>query len=156
MDFSYDALRMFAEVAVQQSFSKAAKKLFRSQSAVSLQIAKLEEATGKRLLDRGTKKVALTDAGQILLGYVRQTEALLEQATKQLQDLDHLERGRLVLCTSDTTGCYRLPAILQRFRRQYPGIEIVVRNATSPRTIDAVLDNEVDLVSLHSPIYDRV
>jgi DNA-binding transcriptional LysR family regulator len=100
---------------------------------------------GRRLLDRTTKRVELTEAGEVLLGYALQTEALLEQAGQELADLDRLERGRLVICTSDTTGCYRLPALLQRYRERHPGIEIVIRNATSPTTLQSVLAHEVDL-----------
>jgi DNA-binding transcriptional LysR family regulator len=69
----------------------------------------------------------------------------MQEAAQELEDLDLLERGRLVLCTSDTTGCYRLPAILKPFQDRYPGIDIVVKNATSLRTIQAVVNNEVDL-----------
>jgi DNA-binding transcriptional LysR family regulator len=145
MDLPYDALRTFVQVVRLGSFSKAGAALGRSQSAVSLQIAKLEQAVERRLLDRTTKRIGLTEAGEVLLGYAQQTEALLGQASRELADLDRLERGRLVICTSDTTGCYRLPAILQRYRERHPGIEIVVRNATSPRTTRAVLDHEVDL-----------
>jgi DNA-binding transcriptional LysR family regulator len=145
MDLPYDALRAFATVAEEKSFSRAGEKLLRSQSAISLKVAKLEECVGHRLLDRSTKRVALTEAGSVLLGYARQTEALLEQAAHELADLDGLERGRLVICASDTTGCYRLPAILKRYRARHPGIEIVIRNATSPRTIEALLAHEIDL-----------
>jgi DNA-binding transcriptional LysR family regulator len=145
MNLPYEAMRTFASVARFGSFSKAGESLLRSQSAVSLQIAKLEQAVGRRLLDRTTKRVELTEAGSVLLGYVQQTEALLEQAGQELEDLDRMERGRLVICASDTTGCYRLPAILTRYRERHPGIEIVVRNATSPSTVQAVLDHEVDL-----------
>jgi DNA-binding transcriptional LysR family regulator len=145
MDLPYEAMRTFAAVARLGSFSRAGESLLRSQSAVSLQIAKLEQSVGRRLLDRTTKRVELTEAGSILLGYLQQTEALLEQAGQELEDLDRMERGRLVICASDTTGCYRLPAILTRYRERHPGIEIVVRNATSPSTARAVLDHEVDL-----------
>ncbi len=141
----YEALRTFAEVARLGSFSRAGEALYRSQSAVSLQVAKLEAAVGRRLPDRTTKRVELTEAGGVLLGYVRQTEALLEQASRELEDLDRMERGRLVICASDTTGCYRLPGILQQYRERHPGIEIVIRNATSPRTVQAVLAHEVDI-----------
>ena len=145
MDLPYDALRAFVAVADEASFSRAGRKLLRSQSAISLKIAKLEECVGQRLLDRSTKRVELTEAGSVLLAYARQTEALLEQAGRELSDPHGLERGRLVICASDTTGCYRLPAILQRYRAKHPGIEIVIRNATSPRTIDALLAHEIDL-----------
>lgn len=145
IEMPYEAMRTFAEVARQGSFSRAGRLLLRSQSAVSLQVQKLEEAVGRRLLERTTKRVELTEAGRVLLGYLQQSEALLEQAGRELEDLDQLERGRLVICASDTTGCYRLPDILKRYRERHPGIEIVIRNATSPRTTQAVLDHEVDL-----------
>jgi DNA-binding transcriptional LysR family regulator len=89
--------------------------------------------------------VALTEAGRILLRYITQIEGLWRQARQELADLDQLERGRLVLCTSDTTACYRLPTLLQDYRARYPGIELVVRNAPSPHTIAAVCNHEVDL-----------
>jgi len=145
MRWSPDQIMAFQAVAAHGSFSKAAAALLRSQSAVSVQIAKLEDAVGKRLFDRTTKRILLTDAGQILLRYVTQMEGLMQQALQELDDLDHLERGRLVLCTSDTTGCYRLPTMLQHYRQRHPRIDIVVRNATSPQTIQAVCNHEVDL-----------
>src|SRR5215472_5478639 len=145
MDFPYEQVAAFHAVAKYGSFSKAGVALLRSQSAVSVQVAKLEAALDKRLFDRTTKHVALTEAGQILLRYSTQIEGLLQQATQELADLDHLDRGRLVLCTSDTTACYRLPALLQHYRECHPGIDMVVRNATSPQTIEAVCAHEVDL-----------
>ena len=145
MNFPYDQALAFYAVAKRGSFSKAAAELFRSQSAVSMQVAKLETALGQRLLDRTTKRITLTEAGHILLRYIAQMDNLMQQAVQELGDLDRLERGRLVLCTSDTTGCYRLPGMLQQYRLRHPGIDIVVRNATSPNTIQAVLDHEVDL-----------
>jgi DNA-binding transcriptional LysR family regulator len=145
MDWPYDALRTFARVAREGSFSHAGRELGRTQSAISLQVARLEQAASQRLLDRTTRRVELTEAGRILLGYFEQSEALLEQAARELEDLDTLERGRLVICTSDTSACYRLPTILKRYRAAHPGIEIEIRNATSPRTIEAVVRREVDL-----------
>ncbi|MGQ4808803.1 HTH-type transcriptional activator CmpR [Candidatus Entotheonellaceae bacterium PAL068K] len=145
MHFPYDQALAFYAVAKHGSFSKAAAELYRSQSAVSIQVAKLEATLGRRLLERTTKRLSLTEAGHILLGYIGQMNNLMQQAVQQLDDLDRLERGRLVLCTSDTTGCYRLPGMLQDYRLRHPGIDIVVRNATSPHTIQAVLEHEVDL-----------
>jgi DNA-binding transcriptional LysR family regulator len=145
MRWSPDQMMAFQAVATYGSFSKAAVSLSRSQSSISVQVSKLEESLGKRLFDRTTKRIRLTDAGQILLLYVTQIERLMQQALQELDDLDHLERGRLVICTSDTTGCYYLPPLLQRYRQRHPGIDIVVRNATSPETIQAVRHHEVDL-----------
>ena len=61
-------------------------------------------------------------SGTVLLKYVSEMEGLMKEAIQELEDLDCLEAGRLVLCTSDTTGCYRLPAILKSFQDRYPGI----------------------------------
>ena len=145
MRWSPDQIMAFHAVATYGSFSKAAVSLSRSQSSISVQVSNLEESLGKRLFDRTTKRIQLTDAGQILLLYVTQIESLMQQALQELDDLDHLERGQLVICTSDTTGCYYLPPLLQRYRQRHPGIDIVVRNATSPETIEAVRHHEVDL-----------
>jgi DNA-binding transcriptional LysR family regulator len=87
----------------------------------------------------------LTEAGKILLRYSTQIEDLLEQAEQEITDLEKMERGRLTICTSDTTACYQLPNIIQEYQAKYPGIEIIVRNATSLKTIDLVMDNQVDL-----------
>jgi DNA-binding transcriptional LysR family regulator len=145
MYIPYEHMAAFQAVARHGSFSKAGAVLLRSQSAVSMQVAKLEDSLGKRLFDRTTKHVALTEAGHILLRYITQIDGLLQQAVQELTDLEQLARGRLVLCTSDTTACYRLPTMLQQYRAPHTGIEIVVRNATSPQTIEAVCAHEVDL-----------
>src|SRR3989441_11798962 len=116
MDFPYEHMAAFHAVAKYGSFSRAGAALLRSQSAVSVQVAKLEAALGKRLFDRTTKHVALTEAGQILLRYSTHIDGLLELAMQELADLDHLGRGRLGLCTPDTTACYRLAAVLQPYR----------------------------------------
>ncbi|MCP4752180.1 MAG: LysR family transcriptional regulator [Proteobacteria bacterium] len=145
MDFTFEQLNAFRAVAARSSFSLAAETLFRTQSAVSIQVAKLEETVGRKLFHRTTKNVELTDAGRVLLRYVEEIGRLLEEAEQELMDLEKMERGRLTLSTSDTTACYRLPGILQAYRAKYPGIEIVVRNSTSLVTIEKVLQNEVDL-----------
>src|SRR5439155_9688697 len=113
--------RQDSAVAKYGSFSKAGAALFRSQSAVSVQVAKLEAALGKRLFDRTTKYVVLTEAGQILLRYSMQLDELMQQAQQELADIDQFDLGLLVLYTSDTTACYRLPALLQHYRACHPG-----------------------------------
>jgi len=145
MDFSFEQMNAFHAVATTGSFSKAGEKIFRTQSAVSIQIARMEESLGQKLFHRTTKQIRLTDAGEIFLSYVNQIKQLLKEAQQELMDLQKMERGRLVICTSDTTACYRLPRILQTYRTRYPGIEIIVRNATSLKTTTSVLQNEVDI-----------
>ncbi len=145
MDISFEQINAFQAVSKEGSFSKAGESIYRTQSAVSIQIARLEASLGQKLFHRKTKRTDLTEAGEILLRYVDEIKRLLAEAEQELIDLQKMERGRLLICTSDTTACYRLPHILRAYGATYPGIEIVVRNATSLRTIDQVLQDEVDL-----------
>jgi len=145
MDITFEQLKAFQAAAEKLSFSKAAEQIYRTQSAVSIQIAKLEDTVKQKLFQRTTKQIELTEAGKILLRYSTQIKDLLEQAEQEMMDLARMESGRLTICTSDTTACYQLPGIIQKYQAKYPGIEIIVRNATSLKTIDMVMDNQVDL-----------
>jgi DNA-binding transcriptional LysR family regulator len=145
MNISFEQINAFQAVAKEGSFSRAGQALYRSQSAISIQVSRLEESLGQKLFDRTTKRIELTEAGRILLGYVDEIKRLLNEAEQELLDLQEMQRGRLRICTSDTTACYRLPHILRAYGARYPGIEIIVRNATSLKTIDQVLQDEVDL-----------
>ncbi|MFC1820896.1 LysR family transcriptional regulator, partial [Thermodesulfobacteriota bacterium] len=145
MDITIEQINAFHAVSKYHGFSSAARRIYRTQSAVSIQVAKLEESIGQKLFHRTTKTIKLTDAGEILLRYVEDIKRLLDEAEQELNDLEEMERGHLMLCTSDTTACYRIPHILQAYRTKYPRIEIIVRNATSLKTIDLVLQGEVDL-----------
>ncbi len=145
MDLTFEQINAFYAVATTGSFSLGAEKIFRTQSAVSIQINRLEETIGHRLFHRTTKSIELTEAGHVFLHYVEKIQGLLDEAQQELLDLDKMEKGRLIISTSDTTACYRLPEVLQSFKAQYPGIEILVRNSTSLNTIEMVAGNEVDL-----------
>jgi DNA-binding transcriptional LysR family regulator len=145
MDLTFEQINAFYAVATAGSFSAAAEKIFRTQSAVSIQIARLENTIGRRLFHRTTKSIELTEAGKIFLDYVEKIRNLLTEAQQELLDLEKMERGRLSISTSDTTACYLLPGILQTYKDRYPGIEVVVRNSTSLQTIEKVMNNEVDI-----------
>jgi DNA-binding transcriptional LysR family regulator len=145
MDLTFEQINAFYAVATTGSFSSAAGKIFRTQSAVSIQIARLEKTIGLRLFHRTTKSTELTEAGKIFLDYVEKIRNLLTEARQELLDLENMERGRLSISTSDTTACYLLPGILQTYKDRYPGIEVVVRNSTSLQTIEKVMNNEVDI-----------
>jgi len=122
MDITFEQINAFKAVAKHKSFSVAAKELYRTQSAVSIQVANLEESIGQKLFHRTTKIVTLTEAGQIFLKCVRGIERTIDETEQELNDLNEMERGRLMISTSDTTACYRIPDILQEYREKYPEI----------------------------------
>lgn len=144
MDITFEQINAFRTVAKYKNFSTAAKKLYRTQSAVSIQIARLEENIGQKLFHRTTRMITLTEAGQIFHKCVKGIDRIINDTEQELNDLLEMERGRLMISTSDTTACYRIPDVLQKYRKQYPKIEIIVRNSTSLKSIEMVLQGDVD------------
>ena len=104
-----DLLRAFVAVAETGSFTRAAGHLGRVQSAVSMQVKRLEEIADSRLFDRSRRRVALSEDGEVLLGYARRMLSLNEAA---LTDLGQAAfEGRLRLGAADTAA-YFLAGIL--------------------------------------------
>ena len=139
-------LRYFAAAARRLHFGKAAEELFISQPSLSLQIARLERELGTPLFHRQGRRVALTDAGLVLLPLA---ERLLEgerEAFRAVQQVAGLERGRLALCALPALDQHLLPPWLARFRREHPAVELRVRELRPTRAVvQAVLDGQADL-----------
>ena len=108
-----DLLRAFLAVAEQRSFTRAATRLNRTQSAVSSQIKRLEEQLGVELFSRTTSRVDLSAAGESLMGYARRILSLGDEAVQQLRQ--HDIAGRVRLGVMDDYGTVLLPAILKVF-----------------------------------------
>ena len=84
---TFEDLRVFSTVAAERSFSKAARKLRRTQPAVSQAIRRLEQATGERLVDRSSRDGTLTDAGTLLLDYAQRLLRLADEASGAVTEL---------------------------------------------------------------------
>ncbi len=123
MDLSQ--LEVFLMVAEERSFSRAAKRLLRTQPAVSQVVRKLEQEAGEQLFDRAARDGSLTAAGELLREYALRLIALRREATSALDELKSLERGRLQLGANEYTCLYLLPVIAE-FRRQHPRIDVTV------------------------------
>lgn len=145
LDISLEQIRAFKAVARTRSFSQAAELTFRSQSAVSSQIKNLEESLDEILFARSTRSLKLTNAGDIFLGYAEKILLLLDQSAQEIRDLKQEISGTLVISTSDTSASYRLPPLVKLFQERYPKIELIIRNDTSLRTLNAVETAEADL-----------
>jgi LysR family transcriptional regulator, transcriptional activator of the cysJI operon len=138
-------LRVFAALARQHSFSKAAQELSISQPAVSHHIADLENDLGVLLVNRGSKKVALTPAGEYLAQYVFRAEALLVQASLGLKAYTQATPYTLHLAASGTPGNYLLPSILTLYQQTYPEVTIDLSLGTSRVVIDTVRTHQAEL-----------
>jgi DNA-binding transcriptional LysR family regulator len=128
-------LETFLAVAEERSFSKAAVRLHRTQPAVSQVIRKLEASIGETLFDRAARDGSLTAAGVLLRDYALRLLALRREATSALGELKSLERGSLQLAANEYTCMYLLPAI-DRFRREFPHINVAVHRMLASRIPD--------------------
>ena len=143
-----DLLRSFAVVAETKNFTRAAERLSRVQSAVSMQVKRLENIVGTRLFHRTRRAVRLTPDGVVLLRHAHRMLRLNEQA---LADLGRpAVEGRVRLGATDTTMCY-LPAVLLRFAQSYPLIDLEIRCDRSWEALDALEAGEIDLALVTQP-----
>lgn len=137
-------LRTFQLVAERRSFSKAAAILHLTQPAVTQQIKNLETELGETLFDRSGRLPALTQAGEVLLTYTQQILNLAGTAAETVRQFSRT-RGRLTIGAGTTNTIFRLPQILQTYRRSYPQVEIRIRNGDSELISRLVYENSVDL-----------
>uniref|UniRef100_E6QI63 Transcriptional regulator, LysR family n=1 Tax=mine drainage metagenome TaxID=410659 RepID=E6QI63_9ZZZZ len=130
-------LETFLAVAEERSFSRAAERLHRTQPAVSQVIRKLEVETGEVLFDRAARNGSLTAAGELLREYAVRLLALRREATSAMEELRTLERGKLQIAANEYTCLYLLP-VLDRFRRNYPQIDVQVHRSLASQIPDGL------------------
>jgi DNA-binding transcriptional LysR family regulator len=138
-------LRALRSIAVHGSFSRAADELGYTQSAVSQQIAALEAEVGLTLLNRGTRPVALTDAGEVLAAHAERVLEHLATAEAQLDALRGLSTGRLRLAAFGSAYATFLPTSIARFRAEHPGVELQPAEHEPEASIPLLKTGEIDL-----------
>jgi DNA-binding transcriptional LysR family regulator len=127
---TFEDLRVFSTVAAERSFSKAARKLHRTQPAVSQAIRRLEQVTGERLVDRSSRDGTLTDAGTLLLDYAHRLLRLADEASGAVTELRDVKKGR-VLIGSNEGAVHAVLPLIETFHRQHPGVLVEVRRVAA-------------------------
>lgn len=139
-----DLLRAFVTVADLGSFTRAADTLLRRQSTLSLQIKRLEDGLGRRLLDRATRHVRLTAEGDALLPHARQ---MLELNDRLVASLDEPAlAGTVRLGTPEDFATTHLPQVLARFSQAYPAVQLEVTCDLTLTLIGRFRRGDFDLV----------
>ena len=144
-------------VATEKSFGRAAERLGYTQSAVSQQIGTLERLVGERLVERpgGPRAVSLTDAGEVLLRHAEAIVARLDAARADITALRAGETGALRVATYQSVGARVLPAVMRRFRSEWPGITMHLSEPnTDPELYLGVERGELDLAFTSIPLQD--
>src|SRR5690606_14320736 len=119
-----DVLRTFTAIAETGSFTTAANAVYRTPSAVSMQIKKLEDILGRAVFSRDARSVTLTTDGEILLGYARRLLAINREAVSKFIIPDIV--GVVRLGSPDDYGERILPHVLKRFAQTHPSIAVDV------------------------------
>jgi len=136
-------LKSFVAVVDTRSLTAAAKRIGRTQSAVSQQIQKLEYAIGKELFGRDRRRLVLTQNGELLLQYARAILRLNDEAKARLSTPEI--KGQVRFGTPDLYAAYLLPSVLANFARAYPRVDIELRCALSVSLHAALAQDELDL-----------
>ncbi len=137
-------LETFLAVAQEGGFSRAAKKLFRTQPAISQTIRKLETEVGEPLFDRSSREGVLTDAGRVLKDYAQKMRNMREEARGALDELRKLQHGRLTIAANEFTCLYLLP-LLDEFRHLCPMIKVTVQRSMASRITEELLNHNAEL-----------
>ncbi len=146
-------LQHFVALAEEGSFTRAALRMHIVQSGLSASIKELEAELGSRLVERTTRRVALTETGRLFLEHARATLAALEAGVTAVRSQDGVVRGRLRLGILQSLGPYlELPVLLKRFRAAYPEVEIAVRAVNTDAIPGLVASGELDL-SFHALVH---
>src|ERR1700678_696017 len=140
-----DRLMVFRAVARAHSFTRAADLVHLTQPGISKHIKHMEEYLGVPLFDRLGRKVALTQAGEILLEATEKVFALVGAAEQRSRDLSGMRAGRLRLAASFPIGIYILPRVVAAFRDAYPAVNLKLQMATSEAIKSEVVANRADI-----------
>ena len=145
-------LRYVLTVAEERSISKAARKLYTSQPALSLHVQKLEKQFGARLFDRSTLPLRLTYAGERFVALASQIADMEVQLLREMEDINNCSKGRLILGISPLRGKSVLPVVLPVYQRRFPGIEVVLLEEKSRRLEELTLGGKTDLTITNLPL----
>jgi DNA-binding transcriptional LysR family regulator len=154
MDLPVTELRAFVTLAEHRHFGRAADRLHVTQPALSKQVRRLEEIVGGALVVRGYRDVRLTPAGEVLLPRAR---LLLQESSAALDVARRAARGQLgVLRIGFGIASIQklLPDVLLRFRSSAPGVEVRLRDMSTPGQLAALRRGDIDVGFVRLPVAD--
>jgi DNA-binding transcriptional LysR family regulator len=136
-------LRSLISVVETGSITETARQLGRTQPAISLQIQRLEEITGKALFRHEGRRMHLTSDGDMVLAYAKPILRLHDELLSRLSSPE--VQGHVVLGVPDLYAAYMLPSVLSVFKEAFPRIQVELRCALSTPTVERVRRGEVDV-----------
>lgn len=145
-------LKLFYFAAKYGNLSAAAEALYITQPAVTKGIQRLQEYYGIKFVNRFGKKLALTNAGEVLYGIAEKIFELETQAEESLRDFQQRKRGHIRIHASESFGAYYLPSIIDPFVKLYPHIRVSVNILPTEQVVDNTVNLNNDLGFISYPI----
>ena len=139
-------LYIFKTVCETKNFTKAAQKLYITQSAVSHAIRELEEYAQTALFDRLSKRVQLTRSGELLLEEILPVLAACESLDSRIKSLE--KQAPIHVVSSITIAIHWLPSILASFRKQWPDVTVQVEVVSAANALETLRSGKADLALL--------
>jgi len=145
-------LRVFLAVASERSFSRAARRLGRTQPAVSQAVRRLEEELGEPLVDRASRDGTLTEAGVTFREYAQRVLELATEAQRAVAELRDVQRGR-VLIGANEAAVHALLPIIEAFQQAHRHVQVDVRRISARQMAQEVLGRALDfgVLTFHPP-----
>src|SRR5579884_1382602 len=141
---SLQKLEVFCLVVELGGISKAAEHLIVAQPVVTAHVQSLQQRVGAKLLYRDGNQMRLTDAGERVYEWARETLSRTRELMRELDGLIEGQRGPVAVASSMTVGSYVLPPVLSEFRGRRPGAAIILSVSDPERAMDAVRKGECD------------
>lgn len=151
-DIKLKDLRYLVAVADTRHFGKAAERCFVSQPTLSAQLKKLEDYLGVQLIERQPRRVALTEAGEKMVGRARRILAASDEMVELAQSFRDPLAGRLRIALLPTIGPYLLPRVAARLRRAAPRLELLLYEYQTAPMLEKLHGGEIDLGILALPV----
>jgi DNA-binding transcriptional LysR family regulator len=152
-NLSLRQLRIFVSAARHSSFAKAAEEMHLTAPAVSMQMRDLEDDLGISLFAKKGRGVTLTSAGEYFLVYARRVLTALREAEDMMAKLRGIETGVLNIGLVSTAK-YVVPRLLAAFRKDHPGIQVVIQVRNRDQLIALLRDDEIDIAIMGRPPKD--
>lgn len=144
-------LKYFLTIVEEQQITNAAKRLHIAQPPLSQQLKLLEEELGVKLIERGSRKIQLTDAGKLLRNRAEQILNLTENTTKELTDFKEGTKGILSIGTISTSGAVLVPERMRKFHEKYPKVNFEIWEGDTYRVLEILNSGVIEIGIVRTP-----
>lgn len=148
-------LEAFERVVRDGNFTRAADSLGVTQPAISTRISQLEAQLGGKLFDRQGRQLHLTPLGNTFLPYAERILAMLADSKKAVNDFHSGQIGQVKIAAPTPFVLGLLVDVLAEFRRQYPAVDVLIRERNKTAIFDMLHDNTITLGLVNAPVFDQ-